>query len=165
MAELYRRHAGAVYGLARKVLRDDRLAEEVTQEVFLRLWREPERFDPERGSMRSYLLTITHGKAVDELRSEMSRRAREDRVAAEEGGQVQFDHEVADMLLTQRVRDAISALPVAEQRAVELAYYGGHTYREVAEITGEPEGTTKSRIRSAMRRLHAELSPTEVEGS
>lgn len=165
LAELYRRHAGAVFGLARRVLRDGRLAEEVTQEVFLRLWREPERFDAARATLRSYLLTVTHGRAVDLLRSESSRRNREDRSAVAEEARYDIENEVFEVLTAERVRAAVASLPHEEQRAIELAYFGGHTYREVAVLTGEPEGTTKSRIRSAMRRLQVSLSPLEVEGA
>ena len=81
LAETYRRHAGAVFGLARRLLADDTIAEEIVQEVFLRIWQQPEKFDPERGSLRSYLLALTHGRTVDVLRSETSRRRREEREA------------------------------------------------------------------------------------
>src|SRR5918992_2679588 len=77
LAETYRRHAGAVFGLARRLLSEVSLAEEVVQEVFLRLWHQPDKFDPDRGSLRSYLLAQSHGRAVDVLRSETSRRRRE----------------------------------------------------------------------------------------
>ncbi len=158
LAELYRRHAGAIYGLARKVLWDATLAEEVVQEVFLRLWSAPERYDPDRGSIRSYLLTQAHGRAVDLLRSEGSRKLREERDAlrnAESG--YDLEREVWDLTLADGVRDAVASLPDAERRAVELAYFGGFTYREVAEQLGEPEGTIKGRIRSALRRLNGAL--------
>jgi RNA polymerase sigma-70 factor (ECF subfamily) len=163
LAELYRRHAGAVYGLARRLLRDERLAEEVTQEVFVRLWQAPDRFDPARGSLRSYLLSVTHGRAVDLLRSESSRRAREDRAAATAEASYDLEHEMMDLLTAERVREAVASLPQAEQEVIELAYFGGHTYREVARITNTPEGTTKTRIRSGMRRLQAALDGIEVE--
>ena len=78
LAEAYRRHAGAVYGLARRLLSDQALAEEIVQEVFLRLWNDPDRFDPDRGSLRSYLLAQCHGRSVDLIRSESSRRRRDD---------------------------------------------------------------------------------------
>ncbi len=158
LAELYRRHAGAVYGLARRVLWDTQLAEEVVQEVFLRIWTAPERYDPDRGSIRSYLLTQTHGRAVDLLRSEGSRKIREERdalQAAESGYDV--EREVWDLALAEGVREAVSTLPEGERRAVELAYFGGYTYREVADLLGEPEGTVKGRIRSALRRLNGAL--------
>lgn len=158
LAEAYRRHAGAVYGLARRLLMSQPLAEEVVQEVFLRLWNDPSRFDPSRGTLRSYLLSQTHGRAVDLLRSEGARRAREEREAratAEAG--YDLEHEVWDLTTAEQVRHALGELPDGERRAIELAYFGGHTYREVAVRLGEPEGTVKSRIRSGLKRLRNEL--------
>jgi RNA polymerase sigma-70 factor, ECF subfamily len=163
LAEAYRRHAGAVYALASRVLVDRSLAEEVVQEVFLRLWDHPDRFDPERGSLRSFLLAQCHGRAVDIVRSEQSRRAREEREhrqRAEAG--YDLEHEVWDMAVADHVRDALTALPDDERRAIELAYFRGHSYREVAVVLGQPEGTVKSRIRSGLRRLRGELSAAGV---
>ncbi len=158
LAEAYRRHAGAVYGLARRLLANETLAEEVTQEVFLRLWNHPDRFDPSRGSLRSYLLAQTHGRSVDLLRSEGARRRREEREAraTAEGG-YDLEHEVWDLATAERVRAAVSSLPDGEREAIELAYFGGHTYREVAALLREPEGTVKSRIRSGLRRMRSTL--------
>lgn len=158
LAEAYRRHAGAVYGLARRLLMVESLAEEVVQEVFLRLWNQPDRYDPARGSLRSFLLAQTHGRAVDLLRSEGARRQREEREArstAEAGYDI--DHEVTDMATAERVRSSLAALPAGERAAIELAYFGGLTYREVARQLEEPEGTVKSRIRSGLKRLRGEL--------
>ena len=159
LAEAYRRHAGAVYALARRVLNDPAGAEEVVQEVFLRLWNAPDRFDPERGTLRSYLLAQAHGRAVDLYRSESSRKRREEREArqtAEAGYDV--EHEVWDLAVADRVKSALQTLPDEERKAIELAYFGGHTYREVATLLGHPEGTVKSRIRSGLRRLRSALA-------
>jgi RNA polymerase sigma-70 factor (ECF subfamily) len=158
LAEAYRRHAGAVYGLARRLLVSESLAEEVTQEVFLRIWNHPDRFEPGRGSLRSYLLAQTHGRSVDVLRSEGARRRREEREAraTAEGG-YDLEHEVWDLATAERVREAVSSLPDGERRAIELAYFGGHTYREVASMLREPEGTVKSRIRSGLKRMRTHL--------
>lgn len=159
LAEAYRRHAGAVFALAIRVLGDRSLAEEVVQEVFLRLWYQADRFDPGRGSLRSFLLSQSHGRAVDLLRSESSRRRREERDAATTiPARMDLGHEVADIAMAEQVRDALSVLPESERRAIELAYYGGHTYREVAALLHEPEGTIKSRIRAGLRRLRAALA-------
>ncbi len=165
LAESYRRHAGAVFALARRLLRDRATAEEVVQEVFLRLWNSPDKFDPERGSLRSYLLAQTHGRAVDLLRSETSRRRREEkdvREAAEAGYDI--EHEVWDMAVAERVKEAVFSLPEDERRAIDLAYFGGHTYREVAIILEAPEGTVKSRIRSGLRRLRVDLVEAGIGG-
>ncbi|MDP9387968.1 MAG: sigma-70 family RNA polymerase sigma factor [Actinomycetota bacterium] len=163
LAEAYRRHAGAVFALARRVLSDLATAEEVVQEVFLRLWNQPDKFDPDRGSLRSYLLAQTHGRAVDLLRSETSRRRREEREArqtAEAGYDV--EHEVWDLTVADRVKEVVAVLPAAERRAIELAYFGGHTYREVATLLGEPEGTVKSRIRAGLKRMRSALRAVDL---
>ena len=161
LAEAYRRHAGAVFALSRRLLFDTALAEEVVQEVFLRIWNRPDRFDPERGSLRSYLLAQCHGRSVDLLRSETSRRHREERDSrrtAESG--YDLEHEVVDLAVAERVQEALTTLPEVEREAIALAYFGGHTYREVAEMLDQPEGTVKSRIRAGLRRLRTELVGT-----
>jgi len=158
LGELYRRHAGAVFGLSKRLLNDQAKAEEVVQEVFLRLWNRPERFDADRGSLRSFLLAQTHGRSVDILRSDTARRRREERDArqAAEGG-YDLDHEIWDLALAEHVRTALDALHPGERAALELAYFGGRTYREVAVELGEPEGTVKSRIRTGLKKLRGEL--------
>jgi RNA polymerase sigma-70 factor (ECF subfamily) len=157
LAEIYRRHSGAVFGLAKRLIYDAVLAEEVTQEVFVRLWREPERYDPTRGSLRTFLLSVTHGRAIDILRSEMSRKAREERSRAVAEAGYDLEQEVFDLTTAERVRQAVAKLPGVERKAIELAYFGGHSYREVAALENEPEGTIKSRIRSGLRRMGREL--------
>lgn len=163
LAEAYRRHAGAVFALARRVLADPTLAEEVVQEVFLRLWDHPDRFDPERGALRSFLLAQCHGRSVDLIRSEESRKAREARDHREQAeAGYDLEHEVWDLAVAEHVRDALSALPDDERRAIELAYFRGRSYREVAELLGQPEGTVKSRIRAGLKRLRAGLTDVGV---
>jgi len=163
LAEAYRRHAGAVFALARRVLVDLTAAEEVVQEVFLRLWTQPDKFDPDRGSLRSYLLAQTHGRAVDLLRSDTSRRRREEREARQtaEAG-YDLEHEVWDLAVADQVKQVVAVLPPAERRAIELAYFGGHTYREVASLLGEPEGTVKSRIRAGLKRMRTALKSSDL---
>jgi RNA polymerase sigma-70 factor (ECF subfamily) len=163
LAEAYRRHAGSVFALASRLLHEPTLAEEVVQEVFFRLWDAPDKFDAARGSLRSYLLAQCHGRSVDLIRSEQSRRQREvkeSRQRAEAGYDI--EHEVWDLAVAEHVREALVDLPEEERRAIELAYFQGHTYREVATILDEPEGTVKSRIRTGMRRMRRVLADAGV---
>jgi RNA polymerase sigma-70 factor (ECF subfamily) len=163
LAEIYRRHGGAVHALARRILRSDPPAEEITQEVFLDLWKHPEKFDAQRGTLRSFLLARTHGKSVDFVRSETARRNREERTSRETAtAGYDIDHEVWDMAVAEQVKEALVALPEDLRQPIELAYFGGHTYREVAVMLEQPEGTVKSRIRSGLVKLRANLAERGV---
>ncbi len=164
LAEVFRRHSGAVHGLARRVLGSANLAEEVTQEVFLGLWREPESFDTGRAPLRTLLLTKAHSRAVDLVRAESSRHAREQRTASDRAGAgYDLERYVWDLAVADQVKTAVETLPEGERQAIELAYFDGRTYRDVASLLGEPEGTIKSRIRSGLRRLRTLLSERGVE--
>lgn len=164
LAEVYRRHAGAVFGLAKRLLNDHSRAEEVVQEVFVRFWNDPNRFDPDRGSLRSFLLATTHGRSVDMIRSDAARRRREERDARQQQAEAGYDiaHEVWDIAMAGHVRQAMEALQSGERAAIELAYFGGLTYKEAAAQLGQPEGTVKSRIRAGLKKLRAELSDAGV---
>ncbi len=165
LAEAYRRHGAAAFGLALRIVADRRLAEEVVQEVFLRLWNEPEKFDPERGSLRSYLLAQAHGRSVDLVRAESARRAREEREARRNTDSgYDLEREVYELTLAENVRRALASLSDGERDAIELAYFGGHTYREVAVLLGEPEGTVKSRIRAGLGRMRDALVASGTTG-
>jgi RNA polymerase sigma-70 factor (ECF subfamily) len=164
LAEVYRRHGGAVHALARRILGSDTLADDVTQDVFMDLWRRPEQFDAGRGALRTFLLTKAHGRAVDVLRAESARSAREARNARETAAAgYDLDRYVWDLAVADQVRVAMEALPGGERKAIEMAYFDGRTYREVASLLGEPEGTVKSRIRSGLRRLREVLAKHETE--
>lgn len=164
LAEVYRRHGGAVHALARRILRSEPPAEEVTQEVFLDLWRKPEKFDAQRGTLRSFLLARTHGRSVDVVRSEEARKRREERTSREAAtASYDIDREVWDMTVAEQVKDALGALPDELRRPIELAYFGGRTYQEVAVMLDQPEGTVKSRIRSGLGRLRVNLIERGIE--
>lgn len=164
LATLYQRHGAAVWGLARRVTGDPQAAEEVTQTVFLELWSHAERFDPARGAVRSWLLAQSHGRAVDHVRSETARRRRQDRDAQLSMVPPSAEVEVAvhAAALAADVRRAVDALPAGEREAILLAYFGGHSYRETAQLLDQPEGTVKSRIRSALQNLRRTLAAEGV---
>jgi RNA polymerase sigma-70 factor, ECF subfamily len=163
LAEIYRRHGGAVHALARRVVQDRAQADEITQEVFLGLWSQPQRFDAQRGTLRSFLLAQSHGKSVDVIRADVARRRRESRAAAEAAtAGYDVDHEVWDLTIASQVKDALGALPDELRQPIELAYFGGNTYREVAKLLEAPEGTIKSRIRSGLRELRSTLTAQGV---
>lgn len=157
LAEAYRRHGGAVFALALRIGGNRDRAEDVAQTVFSTLWDQADRFDPERGTLRSYLLTMAHRRSVDVLRSEGRRRDREARLAGLADAPYDLEREVWDLAVVERVRDALETLGPGERQAIEMAYFGGRTYREVANLLGEAEGTVKSRIRGGLRRLRVAL--------
>jgi RNA polymerase sigma-70 factor, ECF subfamily len=165
LEEIYRRHGGAAHAVARHVTRDDGIVADVVQDVFVRLWEQPDRFDPERGSLRAFIIMDTRGRAVDRLRHEGARRRREEREAAPVAATYDDDLEVWDRLLATHLRDALGVLTNDERSAIELAFFGGHTYRDVAVMLGEPEGTVKSRIRSGLHRLRGQLVKQGISGS
>jgi RNA polymerase sigma-70 factor, ECF subfamily len=166
LAEVYRRHAGAVFALANRMLWERPIAEEVVQEIFLRLWERPERYDQSRGSLRAFLLMDAHARCVDRIRADSRRREREERTArAAAVAEYDLDLEAWDLSVAEQVREVMTTLSDGERRAIELAYFGGHTYREVARLLGEPEGTIKSRIRTGLLRLRAQLLDRGIDGS
>jgi RNA polymerase sigma-70 factor (ECF subfamily) len=166
MAVIMRRHREPVVAFARRLVGDRARAEEVGQEVFLRLWQRSDRYDPARGSLRAFLLATTHGRALDTLRSERARTRREARGTARPEQEMQgADSPVVARTVADAVRRALADLPEAERRAVELAYLGGHSYRTVAAMLGAPEGTVKSRIRHGLARLRTALAAQDLQGA
>jgi RNA polymerase sigma-70 factor, ECF subfamily len=154
-AALYDLLSPAVHGTARAVLRDPDLAAEVTQEVMLEVWRTAPRFDPVRGSARTFVLTLAHRRAVDRVRAVQAQRDRDQRVA-DADNHIPFDsvaEEVEDTMERTRVRHCLGSLTDTQRDAVVLAYYGGRTYREVAVELGAALPTVKSRIRDGLLRL------------
>ena len=162
-AALYDRFAAPVYGIARRVVVDPSMADEVTQEVFLAVWTRSGGFDPARGSARSWILTIAHRRAVDVVRREQAGRTRLDRVAVgmfdrpfDEVSETAVDR-VVGAARADDVGRALRSLSPLQRSAIELAYFQGHTYREVAEILGVPLATAKTRIRDGLRALGRQL--------
>jgi RNA polymerase sigma-70 factor, ECF subfamily len=157
-AELYDSLAPLLHGVVLKVVRDPAQSEEVTQEAFIELWRLAPRYDATRGSVRSWAATLAHRRAIDRVRSEQSSRERTEREGQKRPIQ---SNDVAEQVVANldgtRVRKALERLTEIQRQAVELAYFGGHSYREVALLLDVAEGTIKTRIRDGMIRLRDEL--------
>ena len=156
--ELYDALAPLLHGLVLKVVRDPAQSEEVTQEAFVELWRLAPRYDASRGTVRSWAATIAHRRAIDRVRSEQASRDRTERESQKRPIQ---DDDVVEQVVANidgtRVRKALERLTEIQRQALELAYFGGHSYREVALLLDVAEGTIKTRIRDGMIRLRDEL--------
>lgn len=163
MGECYDQFSSFVYGLALRVIGDRQAAQDVTQDVFLHLWERAETFDPARGGLRTWLGTLAHRRAVDHVRREEARRRRADRAAALAPTTPDVDELAVALVTAERVRAAVEALPSEQRRAIDLAYFGGKTYREVARLLDIPEGTAKSRMRLGLRRVADALQESGVE--
>ncbi len=155
LAGLFQEHGGAVKSVAFRVTRDEALAEDVVQDTFVGLWRAPEKYDASRGSMRTFLLTIAHRRAVDIVRSEVARSRRETRPP--DPDLFDLENEVITRRMSEEVRAALAGLAREEREAISLAYFDGLSYVQVARRLDAPEGTVKSRIRSGMRKLASSL--------
>jgi RNA polymerase sigma-70 factor, ECF subfamily len=154
-SELYDRVSSQVFGVVRRVLRDPAQSEEVMQEVLVEVWRSASRFDPERGSATTWMLTIAHRRAVDRVRASQAAMDRDER-AGRSAHRPAFDEvveQVETRLEHEQVRQALSVLTDLQREAVTLAYYGGYSYREVSELLDVPLGTVKTRLRDGLIRL------------
>lgn len=157
LAAVYDQYAPLVYGIANQLLGTD--AADACQEVFLGLWEHPERFDPERGSLRTLLAVMTRRRCIDQLRATGRRRDRERRAAEQHPiAPPNVDEAAAAMMSAKRVRDALTRLPDAQRQALELAYLRGLTFEGVAVAMGTPVGTAKSRLRLGLGRLARDLA-------
>ena len=151
---VYGELAGPVYGVVRQVLRDPAQSEEIAQEVLLEIWRTASRFDPAKGSPAAWALTIAHRRAVDRVRSENSSARREEKAAANLTGEYDDVAEVvAATLDRQRVRRCLDGLTELQRESIKLAYYGGYSYPQVAQVLGVALGTVKTRIRDGLIRM------------
>ena len=165
---LYDRYGTLVYSTALRVVGDVQLAEDIAQEVFLRIWRRPDHYLPERGRFVTWLLSVARNGAVDQIRTRGRRRRHETgseesarQLPADEGRDPALMAQLADE--RQKVRRALASLPLEQKRVIEMAYYGGYTQQEIAEMLSQPLGTVKTRIRLGMQKLRAALAP-EVGG-
>lgn len=167
---LYARYSRPAFSLALKILGDREIVEEVVQEVFLRLWTRASGFDPQRGKLLSWLLTITHHRAIDELRRRRSQPETDglqDRIASAEEPASDPSESYGQVEDRETVQQALIRLPEAQRKPIEMAYYGGLTQVEIAQVLGEPLGTIKTRMRLGMQKLRAILvnqGPSKADG-
>ena len=156
LREVMSAHGSAVFGMAKRIIVDANWAEEVAQDTFIALWRRPGSFDPSRGSLRTFLLGVARNKAVDLVRKETRIRRNVDEIIVQTQ---ERDEEVTLDASDERaeVRSAMKSLTDVQREAIVLAYFGGYTYREVAEHLDIPEGTAKSRLRDALLRMRRAL--------
>jgi RNA polymerase sigma-70 factor (ECF subfamily) len=153
LEELYHRHVAACTATARRVVLNPHVAEEVVQDVFLRLWKAPDRYDEARGSLRSFLLASAQNGAIDVVRADRTRRVRDERHGRAQTHAIDTVEEALRRRDSEAVRRAVLQLNDNERAAVVLAYYGGYSYRDVAQVLHLPEGTVKTRIRNGLRRM------------
>lgn len=164
---LYDRYGTVCHSLARRIVVDSQLAQDVVQEVFLTLWRNAGRFDGERGSLSTYLLSITHHKSVDAVRKEerqRSRRAPAEVLEFTDSGQ-EVDEEAWVEIRRTKVRSALATLPQPQRETLVLAYFGGYTQQEIAVLTDTPLGTVKTRTLAALRKLRTGLAGYDENGT
>jgi RNA polymerase sigma-70 factor, ECF subfamily len=162
------RHADAAYSLAYRMCGKRSLAEDITQEAFLSLWRGGGRYDRARGSVRAWTLGIVHNRAADALRhaAVRERRHAHDEDAADElVSRDRTDSQAIDNVAGERIRSALRELPGEQRRVIELAYYGGFTQSEIAEMLGDPLGTVKGRMRLGLLKLRSQLRDWESVGA
>jgi RNA polymerase sigma-70 factor (ECF subfamily) len=155
MAQLYDRYSSIVYSVALRVLGDTAAAEDVLQEVFLQLWRNPDAFDANRGSLAAWLAVIARNRAIDSLRKRRPEINVDDVVVALD---LNLENEAARKIAIERVRVVLNGMPAEQRKAIELAFFEGLTHTEVAAKTGEPLGTVKTRIRTALQTLRKAMA-------
>jgi RNA polymerase sigma-70 factor (ECF subfamily) len=165
LEELYDRYGRAVYSFSLRMLGDVQSAEELTQEVFIRLWRQAKSYQRSRGAFLTWLLSITHNMAIDEIRRRKRRPVIRDGNDEDQtllllpDTRTDVERDAWLSALQTYVRDALTEIPLAQRRAIELAYFGGLTQREIADRLGEPLGTIKTRMRLGMIKLREHLGP------
>ena len=160
---LYQRYGVVCYRLARQITANHALAEDAVQDAFVAVWRFPGSYTRGRGSVRSWLLGMTHHKAVDQVRRESAEQRRANHRASEAATDPAPDNDPASIAWSEiqaaEIRSALTELPEAQRQALTLAYFGGYTQSQIAELTGVPLGTVKTRTLAAMRKLRLRLSP------
>lgn len=162
LGELYDRYASTAIGVALRVVGDREEAEDVVHDAFVAVWRKIDRFDADRGSLRAWLMTVVRNRAIDRIRARrpgMDLEDADERSLLRTGPNPTWEAALRQTSATE-VRSAMAALPEEQRRAVELAYFEGYTYREVADLTGVPPGTANGRLRLALGKLRDSLAGT-----
>ena len=162
---IYDRHGGAAFSLAYRMVGDRNVAEDVTQEAFLSMWRSRVRFDRERGSVRTWILGIVHHRTIDALRRNVAhdrRRMTVEGIEERQEAPERTDVEVARRDEAREVREAMQTLPGEQLEVVRLAYFGGFTHTEIAGMLNQPIGTVKGRMRLGLEKMRRALSPEEA---
>jgi RNA polymerase sigma-70 factor, ECF subfamily len=163
LAALYDRYAGMLSSVLNRILRDTQAAEEILQDIFFQLWRNPSRFDPARGSLPGWLMVIARNRAVSRLRRH-NPAAGDELAETAAVSTVNVETAAAQQQLIDRVKGALGSLPAEQRAAIEFAYFEGMSHSEIAQRTGDPLGTVKTRLRSAVeslkRTLHAQAAST-----
>ena len=172
LGTLYRRHAGSALAVAVRIVGDRDAAEDVVHDTFVAAWENIDRFHPSRGSARAWILAIARNRAIDRRRAVRPsiEAADADAFALLRTGADPTLEEVLGRLQRGELRDAIDTLPDEQRRAIDLAYFAGHTYREIAALTGVPEGTANGRLSRALAKLrarpaHQSAAPVPIEGA
>lgn len=155
MTEIFDKYAGLVYSVALRVLKDNGQAEDVTQEIFFQLWQNPGSFSASRGSLASWLLVVARHRAIDRLRQRRFGEPVDEMIVA---SATNLENEVERSIMMQRVQRFIVDLPTDQQQALQLAFWEGMSHSKIAEKTGQPLGTVKTRIRSALTNLRKRLA-------
>jgi RNA polymerase sigma-70 factor (ECF subfamily) len=158
---LYDRHAGAVYALCHRIVRSATLADDVCQEAFLSIWRSGGRYDGGLGSVRSWILSITHNRAIDQLRRSRrhdDRKVHDDAVAERMSGGDSTDGEALRRIEADEAGRALGCLPDEQRAVIELAFYSGYSHTEIADTLQVPLGTVKGRMRLGLEKLQGELA-------
>jgi len=164
LGEVYDRHASAAMAVALRVVADREQAEDVVHDAFVAIWQKIDHFDPARGSLRSWIVTIVRNRAIDRLRGtrpSIEIGEADDRSMLQSGPNPTWDGAVARLGAAQ-LRAALDGLPAEQRQAIELAYFGGRTYREIATLTGVPLGTATGRLRLALARLRELLRQSDA---
>jgi len=156
MAAVFDRYAGLVYSVALRVLNDSGQAEDVTQEIFFQLWRHPESFSFSRGTLGTWLLVVARNRAIDQLRQRRPAEPVDDLKLA---SSTNLQSEAERSIMMQRVRGILGDLPQEQQQSLQMSFFDGLSHSEIAERTGQPLGTVKTRIRSALSSLRKRLEP------